>query len=327
MTEAAPADDDQAGDGAIEGSFWPIPENYAFHGDVWHYTNATGLEGIVKSGELRASSTVLLNDPQELLYGAKRIRHWWKENRESLKGEAPRLVPVMDDQLDGFEEAVLNNPAYVVCASEKSLLSQWRNYASTNGFAIKLDATPSYGIVDEQEDPKAPGTTSMPEGQLTRLPSWVRVAYKPSKQDELIRRFFEKLSLDVGHVGRLLQQDDVKNARTLIEATIAGLAAMMKHPAYREEREVRLIAYLPSNRHPGHYPAQRGVVPFVRMIATDDPFPLNNTRPYRQLPIKEVRVGPPQGQTERQRRLGAQSLLRAHGFNAPVKGSGIPFIP
>lgn len=329
MANSLPVESKQVMDGRLSGAFWPIRSVRAYRGDVWHYTDASGLEGIVSSGELRASSTVLLNDPQELRYGARRISRWWNANRDRIAADASGLRPIVDNHLDGFQKTVLGNPAYVVCASERRLLSQWRNYASSKGFAIRLDASKSYGIVDDPVDgaPKdAPRTTSTPKKALTLLPTWVRVAYKQDQQDEVISKTFEWLAMKVGPVGRLLAANDDVNATTLVEAYVAALAASMKHPAYREEREVRLIAYLPENRRPLHHPAARGVVPFVRIMATTDP-DLSEQRPFRALPIREVRVGPPQGASERQRKLGAKSLLRAYGFDAHVKGSQIPFIP
>lgn len=329
VTDSLPVETKQVEDGRLSGAFWPIRSVRAYRGDVWHYTDAAGLEGIVSSGELRASSTVLLNDPQELRYGAKRISRWWAANRDRITADASGLRPIVNNQLESFHKTILENPAYVVCASERRLLSQWRNYASSKGFAIKLDASRSYGIVDDPlvGGPKdAPRTTSTPKNALTLLPTWVRVAYKQGEQDEVIGATFKWLAMKVGPVGRLLAANDDLNATTLVKAYVAALAASMKHPAYREEREVRLIAYLPENRRPGHHPAARGVVPFIRIMATPDP-DLSEQRPFQPLPIREVRVGPPQGVSERQRRLGAESLLRTYGFGAEVKGSQIPFIP
>lgn len=45
------------------------------------------------------------------------------------------------------------------------------------------------------------------------------------------------------------------------------------------------------------------------------------------LPIEEVRVGPPDGESERQRIVGVTSLLRANGFDAAVNGSTIRYLP
>lgn len=315
-------------DGRLTGAFWPFRSSRAFRGDAWHFTDAAGLEGIISSGELRASSTVLLNDPQELRYGARRVAKWWKHNRASLAAAAG-FREIVDGHLSAFHRTVLNNPAYVVCASEKRLLSQWRNYASSKGFAIRLDTSASYGIVDdptEESTAEEGRTTSTPTDSLTLLPTWVRVAYKRNQQDEYIRRTFEWLAMEESPVGRLLATSDSPNATTLIEAYIAALVASMKHPAYREEREVRLIAYLPEQRRPLHHAASRGVVPYVRIMATADPN-LDEQRHFKPLPLREVRVGPPQGASERQRMLGAKSLLRAHNFSIPVKGSRIPFIP
>ncbi|WP_424445873.1 hypothetical protein [Microbacterium sp. CH-015] len=45
------------------------------------------------------------------------------------------------------------------------------------------------------------------------------------------------------------------------------------------------------------------------------------------LPILDVRVGPPQGESERQRKVGVESLLRANGLDIAVNGSDIAYLP
>ena len=49
--------------------------------------------------------------------------------------------------------------------------------------------------------------------------------------------------------------------------------------------------------------------------------------PKAPLPIEEVRVGPPDGESERQRIIGVTSLLRANRSSAPVNGSTIRYLP
>lgn len=326
MSDSSSPETKEVVDGRLTGAFWPIRSSRAFTGDVWHFTDASGLHGIVTSGELRASSTVLLNDPQELRYGARRVSRWWHRNRGTIASRSPGFRAIADRHLDAYHKTVLDNPAYVVCASEKRLLSQWRNYSSSKGFAIKIHAGSAYGIVDDQSSTDKARTTSTPKDSLTLLPTWVRVAYKPDQQDAYIRKTVEWLASVEGPVGRLLAARDDRNAAVLVEAYVAALVASMKHPAYREEREVRLITYLPRERLSLHYPSSRGVVPYVRIMATTDPN-LTSKREFKPLPIREVRVGPPQGASERQRMLGVESLLRTHAFSVPVKGSKIPFIP
>jgi hypothetical protein len=162
--------------------------------------------------------------------------------------------------------------------------------------------------------------------RLTALPAWTRVVYEPAAQDELIRQVFENL-LEPGQIERLALSNDFENASTLVHAHLSALAASMKHPDYREEQEVRLIAYLHERRHPEHRPGSRGVTPFVRMIAISEEF-ANNTRSKAKLPITAVQVGPPNGETQEQRQAGAKSLLASRGYSADlVANSPIPFLP
>lgn len=169
---------------------------------------------------------------------------------------------------------------------------------------------------------------SEPAGRLTKYPAWTRVAYSASEQDRLIERVFAFLLSPTSIIGTVHTSGNVRGTVLLVRGYINALAASMKHPECREEKEVRLIVSLSSKRSPLHPATARGVVPYVRVMATTDPF-LRATRYFRPLPIREVRVGSPDGASEAQRIAGVSSLLAANGYEGrvPVNGSGIPFLP
>ncbi|MCI1018330.1 DUF2971 domain-containing protein [Microbacterium sp. C5A9] len=302
---------------APEGAITPLPYSEHYHGSIWHFTDANALVSIVEKQELWASAATMLNDPEELVYGAGRIVDWYEAHGDALPQNLGLHMQLTEILKDNFVERVQENPAYVVCAStDYRVLNQWRNYGSTSGVSIRLE--PHAPLVhDDAEEPV-----------FRFLPQWVAVEYRPEAQDARISRVLA----DIG-TGRL--RNVVANhpgiANMLIRGTLASLAASMKDPAYAEEKEVRLVVHLPDGSRPHHRGSSRGVIPFLRI--THIPmlgWELPGLPPVGKkigLPIQEVRVGPPDGESERQRIIGVKSLLNTHGIEAAVNGSTIRYLP
>lgn len=115
---------------------------------LYHYTDADGLLGIVKTRTLWATDVQFLNDGSELVYAADKISshardrakelersrpsdHWDSGRAEALYGVADGL----DDHADGTAARV-----YVSCfCTQGDLLSQWRGYGRAGGFALGFD--------------------------------------------------------------------------------------------------------------------------------------------------------------------------------------------
>ncbi|MCC2030531.1 DUF2971 domain-containing protein [Microbacterium sp. YMB-B2] len=307
---------------AIEhlGAYAPLPFSEHYHGSIWHFTDSRALISMVEKRQLWATAATMLNDPEELAYGARRIIDWFNNqpNESSLHAALrTQMQYVLDDD---FIEWVLENPAYVVCASTHyRVLNQWRNYGSTKGVAVKLDAHAEY----------IPSNPPRMTGFLL-VPQWVTVEYDPDRQDKRIERVLSKIA--EGNLKPLLESSQPGAASTLVRGVLASLAASMKDSAYAEEQEVRLISYLPVGYRPKHRGSDRGVIPYIEIthhenygwaLAGLDAL-ANSLAP---LPIEEVRVGPPDGDSEAQRIVGVTSLLRANGSKARVLGSTIRYLP
>ncbi|MGN7187514.1 hypothetical protein [Microbacterium enclense] len=300
------------------GALPPLPSSETYTGPIWHFTDSAALVSIVLRKQLWATAATMLNDPQELIYGARRIVDWYDRYGEEVPGGVDVHAQLTHILKDDFNSYVEEHPAYIVCASEDyRLLNQWLNYGSTKGVAVRL--TPHADLV--------PVDPPMMQGFLFK-PQWVKVEYEPRLQDERIRRVLASISS--GPIGQTLGTPGAANP--LIRGMLASLAASMKDDAYAEEREVRLISYLPQGAKPQHRGAARGVIPYVEIThyshfgwALMGLQELGN--PAAPLPIEEVRVGPPDGESERQRIVGVTSLLRSNGSSARVNGSDIRYLP
>lgn len=300
-----------------EGVITPLPFSEHYHGPIWHFTDANALVSIVEKRELWASAATMLNDPEELVYGAARIVDWYETHGDGLPQNLGLHMQLTEILSDHFVERIQENPAYVVCAStDYRVLNQWRNYGSTSGVSIRLE--PHAPLVHEGAE----------EAGFLFLPQWVEVKYTPADQDARIGRVLADIGAGQFR-NAVATQPGIANM--LIRGTLASLAASMKDSAYAEEKEVRLVVHLPDGRRPYHRGATRGVVPYLKI--THDAM-LGWELPGRGLvgervglPIQEVRVGPPDGESERQRIIGVRSLLNAHGIEARVDGSMIRYLP
>src|SRR5262245_57640525 len=121
-------------DSAIQRKVWdlikalhrprPMPDT------LYHYTDATGLKGIVESGALRATHIAFMNDASEYLHAVSLLVQNIREAR------ARTLSPLQIKLLDGMEPPVAGTrpehvaPYFVICFSaEENSLNQWRAYS------------------------------------------------------------------------------------------------------------------------------------------------------------------------------------------------------
>ena len=297
----------------------PLPHTEHYHGQIWHYTSNLALVSILDKQRLWASAATMMNDPRELNYGAERIKNWYDREGDTLP-DHKGMHMILTRRLRTIVDDIVAAPTYVVSAStDYRVLNQWRNYGSTSGIAIQLEP---HADITPLRPPMADG--------LLFAPQWVKVVYQPAEQDERIKRVLE--SIPGPQIGPLLKPGELNNANDLIVAMLSSLAASMKDAAYAEEREVRLISFPVAGEPVLHRGTERGVVPYIELIHYENyGWALAGlseiARASAPLPILGARVGPPQGESERQRKVGVESLFRAHDYDIPVNGSDIAYLP
>ena len=84
MTEGEPSHDALGDESRMVGAVTPLPHSEHYHGPIWHFTNAAALVSIVERRRLWASAATMMNDPQELTYGADRISAWYEREGHVL---------------------------------------------------------------------------------------------------------------------------------------------------------------------------------------------------------------------------------------------------
>lgn len=210
-------------------------------GILWHYTDAAGLVGIFAdlSPTLWATSAVLLNDAQELRFGAAQAIDAIDDEIARIKDDQQhsRWVPTVLEGQRGhlknyfaLEEQMSPRVAYapfVTCFSEHDDdLSQWRGYGDL-GYAI--------GFFSDmvEKTVSAPGVDYDDLG--TRLQ---KVRYGDHARTLLDQRVREVATASASHppAGFSGVHD-----HALFVQTFAHDLPVCKHPAFKNELEWRII--------------------------------------------------------------------------------------
>lgn len=311
---------------------------------LYHYTSAPGLAGIITptswrvdhpgveaklegAALLHASDVRYMNDTQELQFGAsifeRRFRVAARSNdiAPPIRSLAGTLADVLSDP-DPFNRRNLKCFAACFCESG-DLLSQWRGYAGgVGGFALGFAGTAlaqdSYFVQPyEHLDPPVRATLKPvvygQEAGEAAADNFVRLLQAPEN-------WLMKISLET---------ESSTGAWNIVQFVFQEIA-VIKHDAFREEREWRLF-YSGDLRWPGHIRAgASGLTPYmhiaVNAVQLTEMMNQNNEERVGdpQPTIVDLVVGPSPDQSGQV--AAARELVRL-GWHDPgvVRASGVPF--
>jgi len=267
---------------------------------LFHYTNQSGLLGIIDTFEIWATKILYLNDTTELLLAFEMAKEELDKRRlDSGDPDKYRKVEILQHKIDSWKSINL----FVCSFSEDGdSLSQWRAYGnSTSSFSI--------------------GFSSAHLKQMALNNEFVlaKCIYDEKSQRDLItdlvvRALRKDFALNPNRLFDLVDPEPDKIAEECV-AELARLAPILKHKSFSEEKEWRLISGLTSHEHP-LFSFRQG----ASMIAPYFRFPL---REGNDLPkIVKLVVGPTPHEI-----LAAESadmLLRKKGLDIEVVVSTIP---
>lgn len=274
---------------------------------LYHYTSPTGLLGILRSKRLWATNVDFLNDKSELDYACGVIGHTISHFIEEHSGISSTLVSFLKEY-DIFRDPD-SSSFYIVCfCADGDLLSQWRGYGSAGGgYSIGFDSSLIRNVLSKNR------------GDLCR------VIYDKHEQVHIIN---ELLGKAVRYHSRFSAKDakgQYQNmTRWCIAATVENISRcvyIFKHPAFREEKEWRLVhMWWPGDG----YETIRYRVSTSNMLA---PYIEQNLVTEKNgvamLPIREIIHGPTLHPDLTASSL--QLLLRSEGYESiKVQGSAIP---
>ena len=287
------------------------------NGQLFHYTTADGLKGIVEQRELRASSAYFLNDSAEILYGYcvlnEVLRDWISKRNLTETSVALGTAHTLER---GFGHDLQNRnmiqPIYLACFCEDdNLLSQWRNYGQSGGYSLGFNS-PCEGTVHGL----------MPEA-CAYTARWVKVEYERDEQARRCRTVLDYLLpiLDEPNLIESVREIDplspfgYQGLLTAISDILLEEIVAFKSRDFEVEKEWRIVVrqreLLKQGTDDGgatplpiHFRAVRGLlVPYVKLI----PIEKGNL-----LPLVSVRSGPTRDTTTSW--IAVRMLLDKHNY-------------
>ncbi len=277
---------------------------------LFHYTNSSGMRGILESSRLWATNYRFLNDASEVAYGMTlfesiaQARLTKAENNvvAEFLGRALHTANAFDGMFD----------CYIACFCERDdLLNQWRAYAgSGGGYALGLKA-------------KEIGRRW---GQLNTTQDFVlrKVVYDEELQRKLIAEVLNLTSLVLSEATQAVSVLDANNliARCcqFVRTEVADYLFCFKHPAFAVEEEWRLchIVSPGEEEHVLFRDGPYGLTPYVSL----DPSPMAGVH-HNKLPLARITHGPVPDPSNV--RFAINKLLRAKGYAfVEIAGSVLP---
>jgi hypothetical protein len=228
------------------------------HEEVMHYTNASGLYGIVASRTLWASHTSFLNDIEEVdglfdrvlpeILKAQVERYFQEvENLSELTRVGcllgidivPHFMKKIVDNCKEAESRAQDHYVVSFCTtdetwiSEHGLLSQWRGYGLDGGYAIVFDSAGLESLLAEE-------SKIYHEEALMLANAEYHMSEMSWSADEQILDLIRNTQESISTYLRTRDQEnfDFDSA--------SQLATICKHRGFEEEKEIRIVVSEPS---------------------------------------------------------------------------------
>ena len=279
-----------------------------------HYTSLDAFYSIMTHRKLRLTSVKSTNDPSEFLFGKMIIERALKETLEAAHKDHQKILELA---LNGL--SIRDFRAFVFCMSEAvedeadvGELSQWRLYgADGRGVALVFDiSTPA-------NKDKLVNLVSIPRRVVYGEVDGLMLA----KQE--ITAFLDGIATLPADTRDYLAKNAMGAAGYLANC-VFWLPSVIKHKAYRHEREVRLVRG-DIGEHVGNplifY--EKGSIrrpaielPIAETIGVSPNF-------YQHSPISKIIIGPSGDQAAIEDSI--RFFLDAKGWHTPVVRSDIPY--
>lgn len=318
--------------------------------ELLHYTSIPALHGILKSNTIWATHTAHLNDTSEMRQIVPSFLKACIDRVQALAsargGSASRNLRFVTDFGSAAGRAATDaltgtgpGSARVFVASfavhttryarENGMLSQWRGYCGPDGVAIVFDARRLEKLL-QQEAKRFLYLWCGIADVVYDLGDFDLADRFPTLVNEL-QDFLCNLVDDAES-----DSDQVRNNR-LVEHLLPAMARV-KHRAFVEEGECRILAAIPSpataerlrtdaqatkqDKRIHHRTSQQGSVPYIRLF---DGF---NGAPSRDdlLPITEVLIGPSRNQDAHHEAVLQLVAQHRRTRQIDVRKSEIPFV-
>lgn len=276
---------------------------------ISHYTDLSGLYGIVESGGFWLSDHRFLNDTEEFENGRKLTKNLLRKLiAKSRYSGFKEVLSETISQLENYSEQ-----PYFVCSFSKKpdSLDQWRSYASNGqGISITFDNT----------------RKSLSHFFAIPILSVSKVLYDDREKLKLIlrtiRRYRKEHLVDLEYGNRI----DLEDWGSEMAKCLAIEFINFKHPEYSSEQEIRMAV---SSSHLNHFKGIKHRVGKDRIIPYITSKDIYNESFEEhlgtdKLPITEVRIGPTSNQDMTAKSIEEYLIYKGYDSIKVIK-SDVPY--
>ncbi len=248
--------------------------------DLYHYTDIYGLQGMVEKEQIWATDVRFLNDSSEQRFGEGLLDQVFDDCiamaevalRAGEVGAEEYLYALSDirDTAHSYRGGYspLTQHYSVICLTEAGdQLSQWRGYAR-DGYCLRFDARELFTMY--RTTPATGTSADAPIASEMR-----RVSYGDDGIDDIRALVVREASACAARTPTV-RTPHRPGHDSEPAARVAAEALFHKHPAFAEEREVRIL--IPRSGEI-HTPGQRGMVPRLEI-------------PLPRACVRSIMVGP-----------------------------------
>lgn len=266
---------------------------------VYHYTNSTGLIGILESKKIWATNIRFLNDINEVIEATKTAKEILIEKSAASGGE--RKKRLFNSMLENIDEVASH---IYVCSfsADGNSLSQWRAYCPPTGGGYAL------GI---------PGPQLR---EVAKKSGWifVKCIYENEKKVQVIREIIDSFVEDFEKNHKSESSELTERVALNFKLHLLGISGVIKNKAFENEKEWRLISPILSNEDGVCFrQGKSGIIPYSTFELLEQDNQINKNQ------IKLV-IGPtPQNDSES--RQAARYILSRYLKN--TSGESLSRIP
>lgn len=279
---------------------------------VYHYTDSTGLLGILQSGKIRLTDVFGLNDTSELRHG---VHHACEILAEKALAGPPMAKLLSEEFSRLWKENIESSAHYLVACFSRNDddLSQWGAYGDDGrGFAIKFDGCLLEEAFLTQDNENNFGYHT----------------FNVNYNDALLRNILQKI---VGEALPIMSMPDVNildpetinnimgEIFSILSVCVIQTAIFFKHEAYSHEEEFRFQQFRGAQKPVGDLKLRARQYSLVRFTDFD-------WKTKYQHALLEIVIGP--AAIESDARSFARECLSAGGFGPEtviIRRSAIPY--
>ena len=334
------------------------------HPELFHYTNIGGLKGIIKSNSIWATHYSFLNDAQETLCLKKFLKKYCKEevgalikrlniNEKKLAERFPsedHVAGMAGVAADNMQNGLLSKESaepYIAsfCSvaqgdeyeKNNGLLSQWRGYAD-GGYALVFETKKIEELV-QFEKLAFPGAMAFPQDQILKIGEAVYneadFCKKYPDEIKLLKEYMcwlaETSFVNPTRLDKWIFNEGItKKMQWEWTPAFMRCVALYKHEGFKEEREIRIVAFLICENYRKDLRSVNKEVklhngkPYLELFKQKEIKRVKARYPSDYLGIKRIIVGPGSDNEDRAREL--REFLAENKKNIEVTISETPYI-